>query len=173
MNRASLCLSSRSWSLFTDSEGMEGWVGLSTTTVSKESARTATWRMSQLLAGQTVTLHWVSGCMQQAHRCYPKVRWSGIEPRLSARVSVAWVSARTVCHSGNQLYRSSLHVSAAQQSARPVAALSAGCSDGRTQCDANWRLGQCRHLDFSPSVDYPLLVLPNKYTAVSVDVVSS
>jgi len=30
-------------------------------------------------------------------------------------------------------------------------ALSTGRSDGWTQWDANWRLGHCRHLDFSPS----------------------
>jgi len=28
MNRTCLCLPSRSWNSFTDSEGMEGWVGL-------------------------------------------------------------------------------------------------------------------------------------------------
>jgi len=39
MNHTCLCLPSRSWSSFTDSIGMEGWVGLGTTTVSKQSAQ--------------------------------------------------------------------------------------------------------------------------------------
>jgi len=41
---------SRSWSSFTDPEGMEGWVDIDTTTVSKQSAQ---------VAFQTVTLHWL------------------------------------------------------------------------------------------------------------------
>jgi len=39
---------------------MEGWVGLGTTTASKQSAQD-TWRLSQLLATQAVTPHWSAG----------------------------------------------------------------------------------------------------------------
>jgi len=39
MNHTCLCLPSRSWSSFTDPGGMKGWVGLGTTTVSKQSAQ--------------------------------------------------------------------------------------------------------------------------------------
>jgi len=39
MKRACLCLRSRSWSSFTDPGRMEGWVGLGTTVVSKQSAQ--------------------------------------------------------------------------------------------------------------------------------------
>jgi len=49
-----------SWSSFTDPGGMGGWDGLGTTDVSKQS-KTATWRLSQLLAAQAVTPHWKTG----------------------------------------------------------------------------------------------------------------
>jgi len=39
MNHTCLSLPGRSWSSFTDSGGMEGWVGLGTTTVSKQSTQ--------------------------------------------------------------------------------------------------------------------------------------
>jgi len=39
MKHACFCLISRSWSSFTDPRRMEGWVGLGTTTVSKQSAQ--------------------------------------------------------------------------------------------------------------------------------------
>jgi len=39
MNHTCLCLRSRSWSSFTDPGGMEDWVGLGTTTVSKQFAQ--------------------------------------------------------------------------------------------------------------------------------------
>jgi len=43
------------------SAGMEGWVGLGATTVSKQFDKTATWQLSQLLAAQVVTPHWATG----------------------------------------------------------------------------------------------------------------
>jgi len=39
MNHTCLCLSNRSWSSLTNHRGMEGWVGLGTTTMSKQSAK--------------------------------------------------------------------------------------------------------------------------------------
>jgi len=39
MNHTCFCFPSRSWSSFTDPRGMEGWVGLSTMTASKQSAQ--------------------------------------------------------------------------------------------------------------------------------------
>jgi len=39
MNHTCLCLPSQSWSSFTDPRGMEGWVGLGTTMVSKQSVQ--------------------------------------------------------------------------------------------------------------------------------------
>jgi len=39
VNHTCLCFSSQSWSSFTDPGWMEGWVGLSTTTMSKQSAQ--------------------------------------------------------------------------------------------------------------------------------------
>jgi len=41
---------------------MEGWVGLGTTTVSKQSAQDRYWQLSQLLAVQTVTPHQLASC---------------------------------------------------------------------------------------------------------------
>jgi len=39
MNHTCLCLSSRSWSSFTDPRGIEGWVGIGTTTAVRRGAR--------------------------------------------------------------------------------------------------------------------------------------
>jgi len=55
VNHTCLCLTSRHWSSLTDPGRVEGWIGLCTTIVSKESAQDPTWRLSQLLAVQTVT----------------------------------------------------------------------------------------------------------------------
>jgi len=66
MNHTCLCLSSRSWSsFFTDPGGMEGWVSLKITALSKQSLpKTATWQLSQLLAAQTATPNWAIGAQE-------------------------------------------------------------------------------------------------------------
>jgi len=62
----------QSWFSFTDSRGMEDWVGLGTMSASRPTQSVqdryrATWRISQLLAIYTATPHWASGCTQLAH----------------------------------------------------------------------------------------------------------
>jgi len=69
INHTGLCLASRSWSSFTEPGGMEGWVGLGTTTVSEQSDhdRHVTWHLSQLLAAQARTPHWATGAFAMGH----------------------------------------------------------------------------------------------------------
>jgi len=54
--------------------GMEGWVGLGTTTVSKQSVQDRYVTNIAMLAVQTVTPHWTSGRTQLSHSCYTEHR---------------------------------------------------------------------------------------------------
>jgi len=72
-NHMCLCLPSWRWSSLSNPEGMEGWVGLGTTTVSKQSAQDRyVMDITALLAIHTVTPHWASEHKQLAHSCYPE-----------------------------------------------------------------------------------------------------
>jgi len=54
MDNASFCLLSRNWSSITDPDGMKGWVGLGTTTVSKQSAQDHGARLQLVSAPQPI-----------------------------------------------------------------------------------------------------------------------
>jgi len=60
MNHTRICIHNQSRSSFTDPRGMEGWVGLGTTSVSS-LPRIAKWRKSQLLAAKTIMPHRATG----------------------------------------------------------------------------------------------------------------
>jgi len=90
MNHTRLCLSSLNCrTSFTDPGRIESLIGLGTTTMSKQSARTATWRVSQLLTAQTATHRWAT----RARQLTASNRWP-LGPRAA---TLTTESAKTTC----------------------------------------------------------------------------
>jgi len=79
MNHTCLCLPSRSWSSFTDPEGMEGWVGLGTTMVSKQCAQDR--YVTEITVISCSDCHASSGnwkCRKQASNSQPLVPYTAM-----------------------------------------------------------------------------------------------